>query len=715
MIVVLFSCPTWAKSHGSFRFRSAHESTPRHIYGAFMLNNIARHSQTLLFFLALSVVCLSGCPETALTTSDAGPDATNPDGDMGPLPDTLLDAMFDVDDACTTPPCQDVQCYNQAQCTDGQYCAKPSCGPATLGACKAVPSDCPSPEPQAATICGCDGKPYASTCEAARAGESWDDNLSCTDITCGSNVACGPFQYCKRTSCSDVLGQCEDRPPLCIHEPYAPVCTCLNQSFGNACSAALAGQNVALDGICGANCPPEPTCQIDEIAVDTDGDTCPDACLCGDGSVPTVPDGCTPVSPTQTLCLASGGLWDPLSCGAYECGVRPPPCPKFTGGCNCGETSTFKPLVGCSPHTICPPVSCQPAWGYVCDPKFSYCDFQGSCGFADDQGVCIAKPTYCSTEGTPVCGCNDETYVNDCERRKAGISKFIDGACPNCNTPICDLNEYVEDTNGDGCLDTCFCATGDLPDPVSGCEPIIAELCNQTGGTWMTDSCGYLCGEPLPCAPGQDGGPACQCPPGRVFTFQDGCVPDATCSSPDCGASGISCEGLTFCEPPEGTCSPEDTTAVCVPIALDCEGTTANTPVCDCNGVTWDNDCLRRMFAHVGKLADGPCADECSPEPQCAQTEALLDSDNDGCLDSCVPLTLEACSVGANECSAAGANETYFCAPSTCVATDGVCTLSPQTCDPIPEPVCGCDHKTYSSACVAAQAGVIAETSGPCP
>ncbi|MGJ5081330.1 Kazal-type serine protease inhibitor family protein [Bradyrhizobium sp. HKCCYLS3013] len=59
-----------------------------------------------------------------------------------------------------------------------------------------------------------------------------------------------------------------------------------------------------------------------------------------------------------------------------------------------------------------------------------YCEFPaGQCGRFDMMGVCRRKPTLCPRIYMPVCGCNFQTYGNDCERRAAGVSLAHPGRC----------------------------------------------------------------------------------------------------------------------------------------------------------------------------------------------------------------------------------------------------------------------------------------------
>jgi len=128
-------------------------------------------------------------------------------------------------------------------------------------------------------------------------------------------------------------------------------------------------------------------------------------------------------------------------CGAADamgtCAPRPEAC-----------TQQFDPVCGCDGNTYgsacnaasagtsvvhdgaCEPVACGARAGDTCNPD-QFCKFElvEICGHADAQGECTARPEACTLQFEPVCGCDNQTYSNECVAGLSGIGVLHLGEC----------------------------------------------------------------------------------------------------------------------------------------------------------------------------------------------------------------------------------------------------------------------------------------------
>ncbi|MHC4234073.1 MAG: Kazal-type serine protease inhibitor family protein [Planctomycetota bacterium] len=60
----------------------------------------------------------------------------------------------------------------------------------------------------------------------------------------------------------------------------------------------------------------------------------------------------------------------------------------------------------------------------------TFCRFEdGTCADPGRRGVCVAIPDACAEIFQPVCGCDRQTYANECEAWVARVSIDHDGEC----------------------------------------------------------------------------------------------------------------------------------------------------------------------------------------------------------------------------------------------------------------------------------------------
>jgi hypothetical protein len=273
--------------------------------------------------------------------------------------------------------------------------------------------------------------------------------------TCSSGDDCNADEYCSLATGACLapkpLGFCKERPSSCTAVSEL-VCGCDGKPYTNACEASRAGVSVANTGACSVTCggPDALPCPAGQYCKAADG-LCSTATSTGTCDLP--PTSCD-TAPSSPVCGCDGKTY-PSLCAAQAASVSV----AATGDCTCGG-----------------------AGNVACADTKQYCDFAvGTCTEAAPSGTCKTPPETCSSVSSPVCGCDNRTYDNECKAAQAKVPLFATGDCPcggSDNTP-CEPGRFCSLMSG-ACLNpaaegTCKPKPTTCPDvssPVCGCDGI---------------------------------------------------------------------------------------------------------------------------------------------------------------------------------------------------------------------------------------------------
>lgn len=252
-------------------------------------------------------------------------------------------------------------------------------------------------------VCGCDGKTYLNPCAAERAGVKRFTKGPCGNDSNGS------------AGTDDCIGEKSTKPCNSIPEN---VCGCDGKTYLNPCAAERAGVRRFTKGPC---------------ENDSNGSAGIDDCI-GQGS--TKP--CNSIA--ENVCGCDGKTYL-NACFAEVAGVK-----RFKKGA-CRNTDNNSDLIDCVGQRITKPCNSIPDNVCGCDGKtyLNQCAAEaagvrrftkGACGNTDNNpeaNDCIGQGSTrpCNSIPDNVCGCDGKTYLNACAAERAGVKRFVKGACNN--------------------------------------------------------------------------------------------------------------------------------------------------------------------------------------------------------------------------------------------------------------------------------------------
>lgn len=133
---------------------------------------------------------------------------------------------------------------------------------------------------------------------------------------------------------------------------------------------------------------------------------------------------------------------------------------------------------------------CEGPDGLACPSgKFCATATANRCPGTEVQGTCRHVPEACADIYQPTCGCDGQTYGNECQASVAGVAVAYAGAC----APFCGGFAGLPCPGAGTCVDNasdgCHPAEGDV-DCASLCTCDVAGLCDE-GAHW--DSSPEVC------------------------------------------------------------------------------------------------------------------------------------------------------------------------------------------------------------------------------
>jgi hypothetical protein len=249
---------------------------------------------------------------------------------------------------------------------------------------------------------------------------------------CSDAYPCPEGYVCVKESCGSSYGECVREPESCTGLPVNLVCGCNTQTYLSECEMLMAGQTKMYDGECITA-----SCGWDNRSACGPGNYCEGICGDSTGVCLPVPAECAAMPPE-----------DPV-CGCPETGdsvTYMNHCERIMAGAWFEHPGECGAVTGCMEGD--PENKCGPAM--FCEGD------EGACG-TSLPGWCADRPEMCEMVYEPVCGCNDMTYGNDCERQRAGVWRNHRGECRGPELLCTIIVDSILGIIDEGCPGSMFC------------------------------------------------------------------------------------------------------------------------------------------------------------------------------------------------------------------------------------------------------------------